>query len=258
VISITLPSLYPQALVRTLTNIEVTTRGKYEVIVVSPFAARGHGVHWLEEHEPRGCAAAHAAAATIARGEYVFPFADDHEFVEGWDETALTEFAARAGGQAPFALGLRGAHSGHVGTNWGIYYPYFPLMRRVDVDRIGWIGRTYRAGFGDSDLAMRVWSAGGRCEWSSAGLLRPTPADKRKEEDRLEARRPAAAYTEDDLDLFKFSWLPHYGAGWPVGGIDSFNVDLRPEENEVLIDPAGNTFYCNAPGFMDCVVRMTN
>jgi hypothetical protein len=35
--SITLPSIFPAALDRALTNIRATTRGDYEVVVVSPF-----------------------------------------------------------------------------------------------------------------------------------------------------------------------------------------------------------------------------
>jgi hypothetical protein len=266
-LSITLPSLYPEALAATLENIAATTRGSYEVIVVSPFEPPRIGnVDCIREAEPRGCAAAHALAAKAAVGEYLVAFADDHEFVDGWDDVAISEHVRRRASfgndcariglpTLPFSLGLRGSHSGHVGTNFGIYCPYFPMMLAEDVRRVGWIGADYRAGFGDSDLAMRVWRSGGRCEWTAAGLLRPTPADKRKE--TASDRRPAAAYTQADLELFVGRWWPHYGCEWPIGiGIDTFNTDLRPEENTALI--VNNSIFCNdAATFAERVVRMT-
>ncbi len=135
----------------------------------------------MKEVNPQGCAAAHAVATRHVQGDLVLAFADDHEMVDGWDCEALVEFDNRRPKDlSAFCLGLRGAHSGHVGTNWGVYYAYFPLMQLADVRRLGWIGDDYRGGFGDSDLAMRVWASGGRCEWTTAGLIRPTPSDKRK------------------------------------------------------------------------------
>lgn len=267
-ISITLPSIYPAALTRTLRNIEATTRGPYEVIVVSqePPSFAPLTVCWLQEYQPRGCAYAHSRAAAHAIGDYLVPFADDHEFVAGWDEIVMRNFTRRAPPDRPFALGLRGAHSGHVGTNFGLYYPYFPMMRRADVRNLGWINPDYEAGFGDSDLAMRVWHAGGRCEWSDEGLLRPTQEDKRKEIEApaiSESRRPAAAYTEADLALFSDRWGSIYGVGWPPNvppeyrpwKIDEFNVDILPEENAALC--SGNTVIHNDPAFLGIVTRMT-
>jgi hypothetical protein len=271
-ISITLPSIHEDACHRTLDNIRSTTRGAFQIVVVSPFEVivDDHHVTWVRELEPRGCAYAHHVAARHAIGDFLVAFADDHEFVDGWDEVAVEEFKRRAVAfrsrviraehgdlsamsVGPFALGLRGAHSGHVGTNFGIYYPYFPMMCRADVHDVGWIDPDYRAGFGDSDLAMRVWSSGGRCEWSEAGLLRPMPSDKRKE--ASDDRRPAAAYTDADLALFIRRWASRYAPGWPIVGIDSFNIDVRSEENMHLVD--GNTICENSLAFMSRVVRMT-
>lgn len=256
-ISITLPSLYPEALSGALANLAETTRTPYEVIIVSPFEPQ-RGTAWVADDAMRGCAYAHAAAAKVAHGDYLVPFADDHRFVPGWDEVAVEEFEYRSRdvthSGAPFALGLRGHHSNHVGTNFGIYYPYFPMMRREHVEKVGWIGGDYQHGFGDSDLAMRVWDAGGRCEWSEAGLLFPSPDDKRKGSD--EGHRAEAAYTDKDLQTFLDRWAPKYGKGWTCQpGIDQFNVDLRPEHNGHLCE--GNTIYANQPDFMSRVVRMS-
>lgn len=248
-ISITLPSIYPEACVQALRNIEQTTRGPYEVIVVSTLEVRGPNVVWIEEAERRGCAYAHHEASRYAIGDYLVPFADDHAFVDGWDEIAIKEFENRR--SAPFALGLRGAHSGHVGTNFGIYYSYFPMMRREDVARVGWISPDYRLGFGDSDLAMRVWDAGGRCEFSSQGLICPTVDDHRKGDDG--ARAEGAGWAATDRELFLVRWAGKYGRGWPLDGIE-WNIDLRPEDNAYVIDR--NSIYYNDPSFLDEVVRM--
>ncbi len=255
-ISITLPSLHPEALAAALANLAATTRGPYEVLVVSPFEPWGVPSNtvfrWFREENPAGCAAAHAVAARHAQGDLVFAFADDHEMVDGWDLQALVEFDNRCPyDRTPFCLGLRGAHSGHVGTNWGVYYPYFPIMARAPARRLGWIGNDYHLGFGDSDLAMRVWASGGRCEWTDAGLIRPTPSDKRKGDE------DAALYAQADLDLFVGRWWPRFGAPsmWPTPRtLRDFNLDLRPEDNLDLVE--GNTIYRNYPGFLQAATRM--
>lgn len=248
-ISITLPSIYPDAAARALCNIRDATRGAYQVILVSPFkcpAGLEQNVTWVHEKEAKGCAAAHARAVESAKGEYIVAFADDHQFVAGWDEIALSE----QGDDPQLCLGLRDVDSGHVGTNFGIFYPYFPFTRTDFCREVGWIGADYRAGFGDSDLGMRVWSVGGRCEFSTAGLIRPTLSDKRKSgEDR-----PKPTYTSDDLKLFVSRWAPEYGYGWVTDRIEDFNVDLRPADNAVLC--YGNTIYYNDPVFMTKIVRM--
>lgn len=256
-ISVTLPSIYPEALAAALDNISSRSRGQIEVIVVGPFDPSVAGVKWIHEARVSGCAAAHWLGATAATGDFLVPFADDHEFVDGWDEIAVENFQRREKQDGRrFCLGLRGAHSGHVGTEFGIYYPYFPMMRRHDVEAVGgWITPGYRAGFGDSDLAMRVWSCGGRCEWSDIGLIYPSRADRRKLTDATD-RRPAANYTDADMALFLSRWAPIYGAGWDTSRIDGFNIDVRPEENTDLA--SGNTFFFNSPDFAERVRRMAS
>src|ERR1700676_1810419 len=132
-ISITLPSLDQDAALRTIEMLWFRTRGPYEVLLVGQFEIDLPHVISIPEGDARGCAYAHHVAAQHARGDYLLAFADDHELVDGWDEIALAEFVDRRGNFIPFALGLRGVHSGHVGTDFGMYYPYFPLMTRADV-----------------------------------------------------------------------------------------------------------------------------
>lgn len=257
-ISVTLPSLRPAALARTLENIERTRTSDVEVVVVSPFDPGPRAV-WVAEGEPRGIAAAHAAGFVAVTGEFVVPFADDHEFLPGWDAVAVANFTAREYNDREnsnlFSLGLRGAHSGHVGTEFGIYYPYFPMMRRSAVAAVGgWLDGAFVAGFADSDLALRVWSTGGRCEWSVQGLLRPLPDDARKRDADDGARRPAANYTQGDLDLFISRWAPVYGSGWPVARLSDFCIDLDPAHNTPLVED--NSIFCNYPAFASAANRM--
>ena len=96
-ISITLPSNRPDALERTLDNIEQTTKGEVEVIVCSPFEfgmrslKNGCVVHVFDEDES-GCNSAHMRAASYATGDFITPWVDDHLYVEGWDEVVVIDF----------------------------------------------------------------------------------------------------------------------------------------------------------------------
>jgi len=261
-ISVSLPSLDPSA--ESIMRILKHSFGPdaVQVIVVGPKEPPilDHtslwGVRWVEETEPRGIAAAHRVALDYAEGQFIVAFADDHAFMPSWDLQAAEAFWVQETRcvARPFCLGLRGAHSAHVGTEFGIYYPYFPMMRTVAAREIGWFSADYRSGFSDSDLAMRVWAAGGRCEWTDQGLLYPLPADKAKVV--APGHRPEANYTDQDMALFLARWAGRYGAGWDTSRIDGFNVDLRPEQNPQLVQH--NSIHFNdAPGFFGRLQRMT-
>ena len=166
-ISITLPSIYELTLGRAIENIRATTRNEYEVVVVSPFPVRGHGVVWVEETERRGCAFAHNVAVCHATGDFITAFADDWLYLDGWDERILPEFLDReTRWGSNYLMGLRYDHPNLDRDRIGITDANFPFMRRENLDRYGWIGPDYKLGFGDIDLSMRVWSSGGRCEFS--------------------------------------------------------------------------------------------
>lgn len=247
-VSITLPSIYPEALARSLKNIRDTTRADYEVVVISPFEVQEPNVKWLREEEARGCAYAHDIASKAAKGDFLVAWADDHVFVDGWDTQAIPRFIEReklfqnGDVRKPFAMGLRHVVPGHVGTEFGIYYPYFPMMRQSMVDDIGWIGPEYRSGFGDSDLGMRIWAMGGRCEFSPLGLIVATADDQRK---------AGVLFTDADMVLFLERWAPTFGAGWPTDHIRAFNRDLVPEEWPTLVSDW--TIYHNNPNLVDTI-----
>lgn len=249
-VSITLPSLYPEALQRALTNIETATRCEYQVIVVSPFevqrSLRGGELIWVQEKDSTGCNAAHMAAFEHATGEFVTGWVDDHFYADGWDVMAVKNFKEREhvfhktnpGG--PFELGLRHVWPTHVGTEFGIYYPYFPFMRRTDAERVGWLTDEYRTGFADSDLAMRVWSIGGRCEWTREPLIVVHADDGRKK---------GVIFKPEDMELFLDRWAPRYGLGWDTSHLRGFNNDLTPERFPQFVDPSGRSIYHNHPAF---------
>jgi hypothetical protein len=259
-ISITLPSLYPEALERALYNVNDATRGDYEVIVVSPFEPPMIGkVKWIKETRSTGCNAAHMAAMAAATGEFVTGWVDDHFYLDDWDEIALEEFHEREAlfhsksPGKPFELGLRHIDPTHVGTEFGMYYPYFPFMRVSSVKTVGWLTDEYWTGFADSDLAMRVWDAGGRCEWTSQGLLMPHGDDQRKNMgDTLAANIDVvdqAHCRPDDMSLFISKWAPKYGVGWDTSHLRGFNVDITPERFPQFMDETRRTICYNRPDF---------
>ena len=266
VVSITLPSLYPAALERSLNNIEDATRCEYQVIVVSPFqvkrAMRGGELVWVEETKSTGCNAAHMAALAYATGEFITGWVDDHFYSDGWDVLARRDFLEREAlfhanhPGAIFELGLRHRNPTHVGTEFGIYYPYFPFMRTSDARQIGWLTDEYRTGFADSDLAMRVWDCGGRCEWSRDGLIIVHADDQRKNmshadlpiDDNVDVIDQAHC-RPDDMALFIRRWAPKYGQGWDLSHLRGFNTDVTPEKFPQFIDETGRSIYHNKPEF---------
>ena len=82
-------SIFPDALDRALTNIRATTKGDYEVVVVSPFKVVAADVLWIEETERNGCAFAHTVGAKHATGDFITATADDCDYVPAWDQRMI-------------------------------------------------------------------------------------------------------------------------------------------------------------------------
>jgi hypothetical protein len=241
-ISITLPSIHPRALIEALANIEMTSCESVEAVVVSPFRPRAPTyktkIIWIDEQDHEGPNAAHEAALRKATGDFVLAWVDDHELMKGWDAELLSDFLGRENGtDGPFCLGARQESPAHVGTVFGNYYPYFPFMRRADAARGLWITGEYRVGFADVDLGMRVWSAGGRCEWSRNPLVRVLPDDDRKIGG---ADWTGEAHTrEADTRLFLSRWAARYGVGYDVQNLRGFNVDVPVD----MLKPDARSIY---------------
>lgn len=242
-LTLTLPTIHPDACERTLRNIADTALSVVQVVVVSsfdpfPLAPSGLYVTWVREEEPKGCNAGHAAALARVGGDFIMPWVDDHLMIErGWDLAITDDFVSREENRhfPRYCLGVR-QEAGWVGTVFGIYYPYFPMLR-TPVAREGfWFDPAYRVGFGDVDLAMRIWHAGGRCEWSASRPIRVHADDGRKGEQLTIA---------DDTERFLKCWAPVYGIGWPTDDLRDFNVDVPP-------DPGGRSFAPESPRSASC------
>ena len=230
VISITLPSIHPAKLDRAVQNIRDTTRGVYEIIVVSPFPpSRGSDIVWEPEDEPRGANRAHAAAIPFARGYHVLAWSDDHLLAPGWDDQVLAELSCLEVINPYTMLGLRHADVKHVGTCFGHYYPYFPFASFRTIERVGWYDPNYKRGFADCDLGLRVWRAGGFCAWSAPLVTRCEDDEKRLPDDE-------AGYEPEDLEMFLAHWRPMFGKRWLTRLVRDFNVDVVPEELRSIRD----------------------
>jgi hypothetical protein len=236
-LSITLPSLNRGLLKRAIENIADTTHCKYKIVVVSPLECEsvamkpGCKLSWWRDDGTKGPNFAHQEAFKFIYSGYVLAWVEDHELMPGWDVQAFSELAEADPFPSqivkpPTLLGLRHADVDHVGTVFGRYYPYFPLMR---VDRVigigGWLKGEYKRGFADCDLAMRVYAAGGEVKPTIARCVRSLPADSRKLGDLLQGE---VGSTQEDLDLFVKTWAPQFGDGYDLSHVRGFNRDIIP------------------------------
>lgn len=252
-ISITLPSLHPETLVSCLENLDASTSGRFEVIVVSPHeprvGLRRGTLVWIDEQpdEARGISAAHEKAFTAARGDFVLAYADDHLLETGWDNDILVEFLQREHRNSPFCLGLRETppHD-DIQVSFGRYYANFPLMRRIDAHAVGgWLCGKFQVGFSDTDLSLRVWAADGRVEWSKTRKLRPTQQNARPVKTghalRLREDEELLLHRWPDLAML---WTPNPDNPERHPGRD-FNVGVHP--GSLLFDESARSVYIPDP-----------
>ena len=246
-ITVSLPSIRPAALRRCLDNLEKTTRGEIEVLVCAPYKEPwgiSHGsVVWIDETPEKGSSAAHAVSLPHATGELLVVSSDDNEYLDGWDEKLYADFMTREAlmkqtHQGPFSMGVR--QCGHVGTCFGIYYPYYPCIRPADAKVLGPLFEpVYRYGWGDCDFGLRVKEAGGLCEWSNEQLLIILPevnpsgvAVINPEADNIDA------IYKVDQQRFIDRWKDTYGKGWKIdGSMREFNIDVPLPGGEVRTLP---------------------
>jgi hypothetical protein len=131
-----------------------------------------------------------------------------------------------------------------VGTVFGIYYANFPFVRRAVLDRIGgYYHPGYQAHFADPDLSLRIWAAGGRCEFSEKPLMIAEPEvgplrDRHGQTRRLISR-------PQDMALFLSRWKDKYGRDWDTSYVYNFVLDLTPTMQLALA--RDNTVYVNSP-----------
>ena len=241
-VSITLPSLFPEQLAKTIDLIRARTPSvDLEIVVVSPFEVKGPNIVWVREEQAQGNVPAHRAAFAHTTGDFVLALSDDTELAPGWDTIALQNFHARERGQPLFCLGLS-LRTRTVGTMFGIYYPFFPFARRSCFERIGYFAGPYKAHFADGDIGLRIWAAGGRCEFSEKPLV--TLHDPPGRETSHKGKT-----MDQDMAAFLALWAPKYGAGWKTNELRDFNLEIGPMEGMVF--SRDHTIWFNDPKFKE-------
>lgn len=242
-LSLTLPSLFPDALAIAVGNIEATTWDvDYEIVAVSPFEVSGPRIRWVREETPAGNCHAHRMGFEASAGDVVVALSDDVRLVDGWATTYLQNFLASEQRNPQLCLGLRAGNV--LGTVFGIYYPYFPGARRSTIEAAGgYFSDEFRARFGDPDLALRVWTMGGRCEFTTQSLI--AFDDRRSPEENARTHKDSAL--DRDTATFLAKWAPVYGEGWDTSHLRGFNLDMPLAAYMVL--GRDNTVHFNTPAF---------
>lgn len=259
-LSITLPSLFPDLLAEALDAVHHHTTGiDYEILVVSAFPVESRGarwpnVRWIEETERRGNCPAHARAAIGASGDLILPLCDDVKVMPGWADALLRFFTEREKGAFPYACGLN-IDGATIGTVFGLYYPYYPVLRREALRRIGgYYDPGYRAHFGDCDLGLRVWEAGGRCEFCiDARIDAREIATRRRNDPDLPQAATRSSARAADMARFVARWAPVFGRGWKTTELRDFNLNVPGRFFADVLEE--HSVHRNDPAFRDWLLE---
>ncbi|MBF0323468.1 MAG: glycosyltransferase family 2 protein [Alphaproteobacteria bacterium] len=162
-ISIILPTIRPDLAGAALQSIVACSDDvRYEIVVVSPFPVQGKNIVHVKEEVPKGNCAAHAMGYQASSGDIIVAMSDDHIALDGWLTPVQSFIEQRETQYFPFCAGINRPQSPWFGAVYGLYYPYFPVLSRQSAEAIGgFFSPDFTAHFGDPDLAMRVWKAGG-------------------------------------------------------------------------------------------------
>ncbi len=245
-LSLVLPSLFPNALHRTIGNLRATTRGvDYEILAVTPFeVAEVGGVRWIREDESRGGVAAHTLAYSQMTGDILVALADDVLLVDNWAELCLKRFLAREAGRDHFCIGLHQTNF-VVGAVCGIYFPFFAVVRASTLRVIGGhYDPAYVAHYADPDLALRIWKAGGRCERTDIPLISRV---EREGEESIDSPAKTGRSEKRDIATFAERWRSTYGSGWRFESMEDFNLDVDAVFELVVGDEC--SIFVNDPIF---------
>ncbi len=250
-LSLILPSLFPAAIQRTIDNLQATTRGvDYEILAVTPFEVGGPNVRWIREEAPKGAVRAHIAAYESMSGDILVALSDDVILADNWAAIALANLERREVAGTPFGLGLHQTNF-ISGTVFGIYFPFFIVVRKVVLDVVGYYtDPEYIAYLADADLGLRIWHAGGRCERTELPLISRVPRPGKEDVDP--ATKSSTAQVKD-VRRFTERWAPIYGRGWPIADLNDFNLDIDAlfevvvgnDYSIFLNDPVFKRLYAN-------------
>lgn len=207
VASIIITSLRPERLEECLQSIDQYTAGiDYEVILVSPFDVKPHpNVVHIRETEPGGTVKATALGYQYVKGEYVITMSDDSRVTAYWLENMIAFM--RPHDNEMFEGGFK--HMDSSGNTsrpryYGKPFATLPCIRKDKADElIGFFDYPYyQNGFGDPDLSLRVYRAGGTvgiCPDAKISVLENDPDDLVNKENRRK-------YYERDRAAFKKRW----------------------------------------------------
>jgi glycosyltransferase involved in cell wall biosynthesis len=229
-LSLLMPTLRPDYADNAIRQVLMCSGGNdYELIVVSPFPVAGDRIRHVPEAEPEGDSAAYARALAVASGDIVLPMIDDFAPAYGWldgIEAAVAEGERRG---LPFCGSLYWTNHPWFNTAYGRYYAFFPVMSRRSIDRVGgYIDTVFRANFGDVDLSLRVWDAGGHC-----ALLPRCPIYKARPEDEARLSPYKRHGAQADFAQLVGRWHARLGADRPA----SFDGVIANHDIVAVDDP---------------------
>jgi len=243
-ISFVLPSIFPTLVAGAIEAATAEAAGlDHEIVVVSPFEIAGKQVRWIKEENPRGSIAACNLGFAAATGDVLVLLADDNRLDPGALGLALAHLQAREA-DAPllmvgFPLGVRGVVA--VGSVYGRYYPYFFMLRRATLAAVGGgFDEGYVKYHADPDLGLRIWAAGGRCEFAPGAIIRAV-ADRGGAGQAPDKSRGSA---ESDFARFTQIWGPSY-PGWGTAQ-NIVNLDISTDLLPLAGGPA-NTVLARTP-----------
>lgn len=149
-----------------LRNLQWSLFGEdYEIVCVAPFEISGENVVSVVEREARGCYPAYRTAMNASRGDVFAFFTDDMIATPGWANHLSAELSAAEAHHFPFIGGLRAVNWPFCHSMYGRYFANWPVFTRRTAEALPEpFGDEFPHHFGDADLALRVWEAGGRVD----------------------------------------------------------------------------------------------
>lgn len=208
-LSIVLPSLFAELLPGAIDAAHGAAGDlPHEIVVVSPFDPARSDVRWVPETSPRGSIFAANTGFAGARGDLVALASDDTRLSPGALVHAVARLESLPGGMVGFPRVVGG--EAYIGTVFGHYYPFFFALARATLERVGFFDLGYRKHYADPDLAMKIWTSGGRCEF-----LRDTAiVDVASRGGAGEAPDKALGSRAADFARFFGAWSGRYDPAW--------------------------------------------
>lgn len=207
-ISILLPSLRPQAVVRVVRELSLTNPAMdYEIIIVSPFEIGGEKVVHVLETERRGVMHAINEAYKVASGEYIVVWSDDASPEDDCLIRILDFVKAHA---APFVATFRRRDpQGKEAEQWSVYGKLYAGWLCASKRTLQLAGGLFDSGFknywADPDLSLRVWSTGGEVAVCPTAWIKVVQID-----DKVKVNNLNSSF-DTDTQVFFDRWHAKFG-----------------------------------------------